>query len=187
MLPWICSVTDHRGRQNVVADVLRGSSRVPAPRGAGTRDMESYLLNYRIFISIHFRTLQEERKGEGEKGKSVSPTPPFLFLPVPYPLWFPFGLRRECSGNMGKKLLIPFVPWCLDAFYRDAHYLNKPFHVFSAKFESDLWKTITRRYYSSKSWDFTDVGMVGGADFPPTIQTSVNYHNFGSRVISLFA
>ena len=86
MLPWICSVTDHRGRQNVVADVLRGSSRVPAPRGAGTRDMESYLLNYRIFISIHFRTLQEERKGEGEKGKSVSPTPLFSssLSPTPY-------------------------------------------------------------------------------------------------------
>ena len=88
MLPWVCTVTDHRGRQNVVADVRRGSSRVPAPRGPGTRDMEFYLLNYRIFISIHFRTLQEERKGEEEKGKSVSPTPPppFPFLPVPYPL-----------------------------------------------------------------------------------------------------
>ena len=73
------------------ADVLRGSSRVPAPRGAGTRHMESYLLNYRIFISIHFGTLQEERKGEGRKGK-VSPQPlppPFPFLPIPYPLWFP--------------------------------------------------------------------------------------------------
>ena len=71
----------------MVADVLRGSSRVPAPRGGGTRDMESYLLNYRIFISIHFRTLQEERKGEGEKGKSVSPTPPLFsssLSPTPY-------------------------------------------------------------------------------------------------------
>ena len=94
MLPWICSVTDHRGRQNVVADVLRGSSRVPAPRGAGTRDMESYLLNYRIFISIHFRTLQEERKGEGEKGKSVSPTPPFSLPPCPLPLMISIWTKK---------------------------------------------------------------------------------------------
>ena len=116
MLPCACSVRDHRGRQNVVKtsvthshpDVRRGSSRVPAARGAGTRDMESYLLNYRIFISIHFGTLQEERNGEGRNGK-VSPQPPPILFPSflsPTPYDFQalnlFGLRRECSGNMGK-------------------------------------------------------------------------------------
>ena len=77
--------------------------------------MESYLLNYRIFISINFGILQEERKGEGEKGKSVSPPPSFFpfslsSTPCDFQALNLFGLRRKYSGNMGKKLLIPFLP-----------------------------------------------------------------------------
>ena len=56
-----------------------------------------------------------------------------------------------------------------------------------AKFKSDSYVLSEWRYSSTELHKFTDVCMVGGSNLPPTIQTSVNFHNFEELHLWLFS